>query len=107
APLLPRYREFAALNRRQYAQDGRLVLALSRMVRRDLSADYGVKDEQLRLIYNGVDTERFSPVHRERHREPTRARLGVKDETLFLIVAHNLKLKGVPSLLRAMQRLKA
>lgn len=106
AAVLPRYQEFAALNRRQYARDGRIVLALSKMVWQDLAADYRFPAEQMRLIYNGVDCARFSPEHRSFFREPTRQRMGVGNETLFLIVAHNLKLKGVPSLLYALQRLR-
>jgi UDP-glucose:(heptosyl)LPS alpha-1,3-glucosyltransferase len=62
----------------------------------------------LRIVYNGVDTERFSPQYRERDREPTRARLGVREhETLLLIVAHNFALKGVATLVRSLGQLRA
>ena len=36
-----------------------------------------------------------------------RRQLGLSDETLFLIVAHNLKLKGLPTLLKSMSALMA
>jgi UDP-glucose:(heptosyl)LPS alpha-1,3-glucosyltransferase len=102
---LPRYQEFAALCKRQYANDGRVILALSNMVAEDLRRFHGVPREHLRVIYNGVDTDRFSPAWRATYREEVRARLGVRDEVLLLIVAHNFRLKGVPTLLKATARL--
>lgn len=102
---LPRYREFAALASRQYARDGRIILALSRMVADDLRRFHQVPPEQMRIIYNGVDTERFSPAHRIVHRAPVREQLGLRDEVLLLIVAHNFRLKGVPALLQAASKL--
>lgn len=105
---LPRYRQFEKLAAAQYASRRRVYIALSRMVARDFERLHGVPSEQIRLVYNGVDVERFSPDHRSRHREPVRQRLGVRpDETLVLIVAHNFWLKGVPTLLAAVGRLAA
>lgn len=105
---LPRYREFAKLTQKQFgSQHGPVVLALSQMVYRDMQRLHGLPDSRLRLIYNGVDVQRFSPEWRVEHREPTRRRLGIADdEVLFLIVAHNLKLKGVPTLIRAFGELR-
>ncbi|MBN1589297.1 MAG: glycosyltransferase family 4 protein, partial [Pirellulales bacterium] len=101
--LLPRYRQFDALSARQYADDGRVVLALSRRVAADLARFHQVPRDRIRLIYNGVDTERFSPVHRACHRHRIRRELGISEQsTLLLIVAHNFRLKGVPTLLEAM-----
>jgi UDP-glucose:(heptosyl)LPS alpha-1,3-glucosyltransferase len=101
--LLPRRRQFETLAERQYAADGRVFLAVSRRVAADLTRLDGVSPDQIRLVYNGVDTERFTPDNRREHRQPIRDRLGVSPETtLLLIVAHNFRLKGVPMLLRAM-----
>jgi len=107
ARLLPRYRDFDTLAARQYADDGRIVLALSEMVERDLKQHHRVTDDRLRRIYNGVDTSRFSPQHRRTYRQAVRDQLGLRNEVLFLIVAHNFRLKGVPTLLTAMSRLAA
>jgi UDP-glucose:(heptosyl)LPS alpha-1,3-glucosyltransferase len=105
--LLPRYRQFQQLAARQYANDGRLILALSKMVAHDLQRWHGVSRERIRVIYNGVDTNRFSPGHRQTHRAATREQLGVQaDEVLLLIVAHNPALKGVPALLAAVGTLR-
>ncbi len=106
ASCLPRYREFRRLAMAQYMADDRIYLALSRMVARDFERFHGVRREQIRLVYNGVDVERFSPEHRWRYRSVVRDELGVDDrETLLLIVAHNFRLKGVPTLLAAVGKL--
>ncbi len=105
---LPRYREFAALARRQYVDDGRIFLALSYRVADDFRRLHGVRPERIRIVPNGVDTDRFSPEHREEHRRAVRRRLGVDESTLLLlIVAHNFRLKGVPTLIKAISRLNA
>ncbi|MGC1272918.1 MAG: glycosyltransferase [Planctomycetaceae bacterium] len=111
--LLPRYREFDELCRKQYraspaGRAGRLVVAISEMVRRDLKRWHGLSDASIRLVYNGVDAERFTPALRETQRLPVRRELGVRDDQpLFLIVAHNFVLKGVPALLEAMTLIRS
>jgi UDP-glucose:(heptosyl)LPS alpha-1,3-glucosyltransferase len=103
-----RYRELSEIERRQHSKSGALIVAVSRMVQRHFETLHHVKAERLRLIYNGVDCARFSPAHREKHREPMRQELGIKpDETLFLMLAHNLLLKNAPTLIRAAARLIA
>lgn len=105
-PWLPRQRAFAALMQRQYVNDGRLFVALSRGVAADFEHRHGVPPRQIRLVYNGVDPERFSPQLRAEYRQAVRSALGVGDRTVLLLtVAHNFRLKGVPSLLQAMGRL--
>lgn len=106
APLLPRYRDFARLTARQYSGRQRLYVALSQMVARHMQQYHGVAPQNIRVIYNGVDTNRFSPLARAKWRQPIRDRLGIADdELLVLIVAHNHRLKGVPALQRAVLRL--
>ncbi len=106
APWLPRYRAFRKLIDRQYAPGGPMVLALSRMVAADLRRLHNLPDARMRLIYNGVDVLTFTPDARTRHREPVRASLNLSPEAvLLLIVAHNFRLKGVPTLIRACSEL--
>ncbi|MBN2475007.1 MAG: glycosyltransferase family 4 protein [Pirellulales bacterium] len=105
---LPRQREYRTLVSRQYADNGQIMLALSETAADDFRRFHGVPSERIRIVYNGVDTVRFSPEHRGLHRRAVRRRLGVSDETvLALIVAHNFRLKGLPALLGAMSRLTA
>jgi len=104
---LPRYREFAELAERQYSNRNCLFLPLSRMVATDMEQLHGVKPEQMRIVYNGVDTQQFAPDVDDRHRSSIRQELGIDpDEVLLLIVAHNHRLKGVPALVQATERLQ-
>ena len=92
---------------RQYADHGQIVLALSRASAADFQRFHGVAPERIRIVYNGVDTERFSPRQCRPHRQQARRRLGLPADTLMaLIVAHNFRLKGVATLLAAMRRLQ-
>ncbi len=105
--VLPRYRTFHRLLERQYARDGRVFLALSRRVADDMRRLHSVPADAIRVVYNGVDTTRFSPVHAGSHREAVRHAWEVgDDELLTLIVAHNFRLKGVPQLIRAAGQLR-
>jgi len=105
--LLSRHRQFQTLLERQYIDDGRFMVALSRKVADDFRRFHGVPRQRIRLIYNGVDTERFSPQSRRRCRRQTRRGMGLDDGTLLLLtVTHNFRLKGVPVMLRAVRRLK-
>ena len=105
--LNPRIQVQAWIERRQYEADPPPdVVAISRMVRRDMQAFHGVPDEQLHLVYNGVDTARFSPEACEAARGAARRAWDLApEETCFLMVAHNPKLKGLRELLEAAARL--
>jgi UDP-glucose:(heptosyl)LPS alpha-1,3-glucosyltransferase len=92
--------EVKRLEQRQYQQTSCLIGAVSRMVARDLTEFHSVHPERIRLIPNGVDTERFSPApakQRECHRE----RLNLAGNTVFLFAARNPRLKGIGPLLKA------
>jgi UDP-glucose:(heptosyl)LPS alpha-1,3-glucosyltransferase len=106
--LLPRQRRFQKLMARQYADRGQVLLALSRSGAADFTRFHGVAPERIRIIYNGVDSERFSPARCAPRRAEARRRLGVEPGTvLALLVAHNFRLKGLAALLGAMARLAA
>ncbi len=106
--MLPRHRTFQSLMQRQYADHGQIVLALSRSSAADFERFHGVAAKRIRVVYNGVDTARFSPEQGRPHRQPMRHRLGLSaDAVMALIVAHNFRLKGVATLVRAMRRLAA
>jgi len=104
---LPRHRTFQTLMQRQYADHGQVVLALSRASAADFQHFHGVAPQRIRIVYNGVDTERFSPAQCRPHRLPARRRLGLPADTVTaLIVAHNFRLKGVATLLASLRRLR-
>lgn len=109
--ILPRYRDFDRHSRRQYAagqQRGKVFVALSRMVAKDFVTRHGVRPEQIRIVYNGVDCRRYTPANRGTHRWQVRERYGIREESVVLfLAAHNFRLKGVPELLHVASRLTA
>jgi UDP-glucose:(heptosyl)LPS alpha-1,3-glucosyltransferase len=109
--IMPRHRDFNRHWRRQYAAGlapDKTFVALSKMVADDFVRLHGIRPEQIKIVYNGVDCRRFSPDHRSRYRDAVRRHIGVTDETLVLLLAaHNFRLKGVPQLLRVASQLAA
>ena len=104
--VLPRYREWDALSARQFEASERLFLALSWMVAHDYQHLHKVPANRIRLVYNGVDTRRFSPENQVVHRENIRRQMGIrKDETLALFVGHDFRRKGLATATRAVARL--
>jgi len=92
--------EVRQLEQRQYQRTSCLIAAVSRMVARDLSEFHSVQPERIRLIPNGVDTDRFSPAPPD-SRECHRKRLNLAGNTVFLFAARNPRLKGIEPLLKA------
>jgi len=80
-------------------------LAISQMVANDIKERFDIPDNKIHLIYNGVDTQRFSYEVREKYRSPMRLEYGVReDEYIVLFVAHNFRLKGLRFFLDACTR---
>ena len=103
-----RYRELEEIERRQHANQNAIILAVSRMLAESFESLHHLPAARLRVIYNGVDVERFAPSNREKYREATRRSLGVReDEVLFLGLAHNFLLKNVEATIRAAAKLAA
>ena len=59
--VMPRYHIFRKLMARQYADHGQIMVALSRCVADDFVRFHQVAPQRIRIVYNGVDAERFSP----------------------------------------------
>jgi len=105
--IAPRYQQLDRLAWLQYADHRRLVLALSKLVARDLERVQGWPMERCRLIYNGVDLSRYTPENRDEVRSAVRRRLHIDEETqLVLFVAHNFALKGLSTAVRAVGKLR-
>lgn len=89
------------------AADGPVVVAISQYVRDQLIRHYGLPDERIRLIYNGVDPDPTPEAQRAANRRTLRRDYGVADgDCLVLMVAHNFRLKGLQRWMEALQRLK-
>ncbi len=72
-----------------------VVAAVSTYVKQQVHADYGLPDERVRVVFNGVAIPKDASATRER--EPNQLRA--------LFVAHNFKLKGLRELIAAWPRI--
>jgi len=79
----------------------RKVICNSRMVRDDIARRFGLSDDKLTVIYNGVDTQHFHPDARQ---VSMRSRLGIPDNAPVLgYVGSGFARKGVATALKAIQ----
>ena len=76
----PYHRAILRLEARAFAPGAyRRVLAVSERVRDEVAADYHVPPERIRVLYNGVDLERFHPARRGVLGPALRRALGLAD----------------------------
>jgi UDP-glucose:(heptosyl)LPS alpha-1,3-glucosyltransferase len=84
----------------------RAVICNSRMVKDDIARRFGVAEDKLHVIYNGVDLDHFHPGLQQEHRRALRASLGIADTTpVILFVGSGFERKGIPALLQALARM--
>lgn len=84
------------------------VICNSVLVRDEMCRYYGVADEKLVVIENGVDLESYHPRLALEWRERQRHALGMAADTLvFLYVGSGFERKGVPQLLAALSEMKS
>lgn len=104
AALSPWHRYTLAAERAMFA-DPRLkaVICISELVRDDIRRFYGVADDKLHVIYNGIDLERYHPRLAAEHRAAVRAQYGIPEAApLFIYVGSGFERKGVGPLLQAL-----
>ncbi len=97
------HRSVLAVERLQFQPANyRKILAVSREVKRDIISSYGVPEEKISVIYNGVDHGRFHPRSREQARESLRGEWGIpKEASVVVFVGSGFKRKGLGRLIRA------
>ncbi len=85
----------------------RMAIAVSEGVKRELIHHYGVPDEDIKVIPNGVDLEEFKPENRGVYREPVRRELGISPEdTVLVLTAWEYNRKGVRHIIEALPMLE-
>ncbi len=81
----------------------RHIVTNSRMVKGEVMDLFGVPSEEITVIYNGVDLERFSPSNRDRYRSSVRDKLGIdRDERVALLIATSFRRKGLAEIIAAL-----
>lgn len=105
----PRRRALQLLENRIYRGNGcRFIMTNSELIKRQIIQHYAVDPDRIHVIYNSVDTSRFHPGLRRRHRREIRQRFGIgENQMVLLFVSNNFKLKGLQTLLQATAMLSA
>ena len=89
---------------RRLAQGGncRSIITNSRLVKTHVIEYLGAPEENVHVVYNGVDHARFNP-EVKRHRREVRNSLGIDEgRTVALFVSNNWKRKGLETIIRAL-----
>jgi len=82
------------------------IVAISDMVKQDIMRWYGIPEERITVVYNGVDVERFHPRNRQ-YRGEIRGRHGIgAEELVILFVSNNFQMKGLAFLVKALAKIK-
>lgn len=98
---------WVALEERMLETSG-LVVTNSRTVRTELMEAYGMSQERIRTIHNGVDLERLSVEKARAGRDEVRREYGIPEGAgLVSFVGTGFRRKGLDTLLRAMADLDA
>lgn len=85
----------------------KLVIANSNMVKKDIMRFYDFPENRIKVVYNGVDINKFTPANRETLGVETRKSFGIENnEILILFIANNFRLKGLHCLIKASSILK-
>jgi len=85
----------------------RMVICNSRMVADEVSRHFGLDEKRIRVIYNGVDSDRFHPGLKATRGAELRRQLGIAPASfVFIFVGSGYERKGLPQTLQAMTELK-
>ncbi|MGB9710181.1 MAG: glycosyltransferase family 4 protein [Thermodesulfovibrio sp.] len=99
--LNPLHRYYLRLEREIFEKTP-LIIANSHMVKNEIINYYGIPSSKITVIYNGVDTEKFSPENRKKNSQ-LRHTLKLPDgRKIILFVGSGFKRKGLFTLLKAM-----
>jgi UDP-glucose:(heptosyl)LPS alpha-1,3-glucosyltransferase len=104
--LNPLHAVMLSLEKRVFSpQHTKLVIANSHRGKAEIVGHYKFPASRIRVIYNGVDCEKFSPVCREKFRAEVRARLGIGTaDFAALFVGSGWERKGLEFAIRAVAR---
>ena len=102
----PYHRYVLEMERQLYASPAlRAVICDSKMVRDEIRDRFGVAEDKLRVIYNAVDSDVFSPQLRQQHRAAVRGKLGVAETATVFLIRSSEGREGAATAISALARL--
>jgi UDP-glucose:(heptosyl)LPS alpha-1,3-glucosyltransferase len=82
------------------------IIAISKSVKNDLVRLSGIPENDVTVIYNGVNLCEFDVAHRNTWRKKIRSDLGVRDDDfLFLFVGNDFRRKGLETLIKVLSKM--
>jgi len=92
-------------NRRAY----RKIIAPSNFIKQNILSEYrNVRPDDITVIYNGVDLDRFHPANENKYRDLIRKQLGITETVkLLLFIGTGFERKGLRYAIESMQYLPA
>jgi UDP-glucose:(heptosyl)LPS alpha-1,3-glucosyltransferase len=95
------------LDRKQYTGKGvSRIIAISDMIKNDIIKYHDIDPQKIKVVYNGVDLQRFTPDNRSKYRKVIRKKLSLGEEFVILYISNNFRLKGLLTLIKALGELK-
>ena len=84
------------------------LIANSNLMKEDIVRRFSVDPNKIRVVYPGLNPNRFRPEDRDRYREPTRTLFGVKPGEILvgLVTSGDYKKRGVALFIESLARLK-
>jgi UDP-glucose:(heptosyl)LPS alpha-1,3-glucosyltransferase len=91
------HRSLLAVEKRQFSSERfKKIIAVSEVVKKDIMSNYGVGEEKISVLYNGVDPHLFNPSRRVEYRSLIRQRWKIPaDAPLVLFVGSGFRRKGL------------
>ena len=104
----PRHRVLLSLEKKSLTQPGlKKIIANSRLAKTQVMEFYGISEDKIEVIYNGIDPALFNPSVKEKCHTFLRDTLGIRrEETVILFVAMDLERKGLSFLLKALSQVR-
>ncbi len=100
------YRVFIFLERRVYSRQDLPLIAVSRRVRDTLQRFYG-RQQNLFVVYNGIEPNKFNPSVRQALRAGARSGMGYSfSDFVLLLIGNDWTIKGLPCLIEAVGMLQ-
>ena len=83
------------------------IIAISERGKRDILKHYQLPEDRVKVVYNGVQLDRFNPSNRKFFRDEIRQQLRISDEeVMILFVGSGFERKGLEYLIKSVQYMK-
>ena len=83
------------------------IIAISEMVKRNILKHYRLPEDRVKVVYNGVQLDRFDPNNKKYFYDEVRQQLRISDqEVMILFVGSGFERKGLEYLIKSIQYVK-